>query len=310
MNSISPNPLQTIFEKDLSPERPFMVAAMCTANYADRARRLAASCRKVNVPFVIYQVPAIHRSISLRGTPDETFTKSSFIRGLLDEYHRPLLYVDADCVFEAYPERIATIAGGNFDMAIYNWLADEQTDCFVPVEMRMPTGEVDRTRFYQFSHSIDLFAPDQLICSGAVQFYADTAPARLLLERWAETIHAFPGTADDPCLDFTYNNYAGEAGVRASWLPKDYARYAWWICTRPVINHPDFPNSGDFARIPDDESRKRFYPERAEMRQGTPPFPRDCIIDTTERMILQPTATGMHVLGRTDRDFWLPRQTS
>jgi hypothetical protein len=307
MNSLSSSPFQTVFEKDLSPERPFIVAAMCTADYAERGKRLAESCRAAKIPFVIYQVPTVHRSISSRGTADETFRKSNFIRFLLDEYHRPLLYVDADCVFQSYPERIEAIAGGNADMAIYNWLADKHTDCFVPVEMRMPSGEVDRKRFYQFSHSIDFFAPDQLICSGAVQFYADTAPARLFLEHWAKTIHSFPGTADDPCLDFTYNNFARQIKVSASWLPKDHARYAWWIYTKPVIDHPDFPNGGDFAHIPESDGLKRFYPERAKFRQGTSLFPRDCIIDTAERMILQPTDKGMRIVGPTNQDFWLAR---
>jgi hypothetical protein len=307
MATVSSSPFQTVFDKDFSSERSFMVVALCTPAYAEHGRRLAASCRAVKIPFIIHQVPTVHRSISSQGSADETFTKSNFIRSMLDEYHRPLIYVDADCVFESYPDKIEAIAGSKSDMAIYNWLADEQTDCFVPVEMRMPSGEVDRKRFYKFSHAIDFLASDQLICSGAVQFYADTAHARLFLERWAETIRMFPGTADDTCLDFTYNNFAGEAKISASWLSKDYARYAWWIYVKPVIDHPDFPNAGDFARIPENGTLKRFYPERTKQTQGRPVFPRDCIIDTAERLILQPTDSGMRIIGRTELNFWLAR---
>jgi hypothetical protein len=296
-----------MLDSDFSIERPFLVAAMCTAEYANRASRLAASCRAASVPFVIYRVPQVHRSISPRGGANDAYAKSNFIHFLLNEYHRPILYVDADCVFASYPTVIEAVASRGCDFAIYNWLADEHTDCFVPVEMRMPSGEFDRTRFYRFSHAIDHYASDQLICSGAVQFYADTAPARLLLAQWWETIRAFPDAADDPCLDFAFNNFAREAKVTASWLPKTYARYAWWIYAEPVIDHPEFPNSGGFADIPETDGRRRFYPERTEIRQVVRLFPRDGIIDTAERMILKPVDGRLQPVGRTDHNFWLTR---
>jgi hypothetical protein len=294
-----------ILEQDLSIPRPFLVAAMCTADYADRGRRLAASCKAVGVPYVIYEVPSVHRSISRRGTHDDAYAKSNFIRFLLDEYRRPILYVDADCVFASYPSLIERIAGVGSDFAIYNWLADEHTDCFVPVEMRTPSGDIDRRRFYRFSHAVDYFAPDQLICSGAVQFYADSAPARRLLERWWETIRRFPDAADDPCLDFAFNNFGLEAGVTPSWLPKAYARYAWWIYAKPVIDHPELPNGGEFAEISETEGRKRFYPERAEVRTTIRLFPRDSIVDTAERMILRLADGRLLPTGPTDQNFWV-----
>jgi hypothetical protein len=307
MSEVFPRPFAPsgVVDQDMSIERPFLVAAMSTPDYADRANRLAASCRKVGVPYVIYEVPSVHRSISPRGVADERYTKSSFIRFLLDEHRRPILYVDADCVFVSYPDLIERIAAGQSDFAIYNWLADEHTDCFVPVKMHMPSGDVDRTRFYRFSHAIDHYAPDQLICSGAVQFYRDTAPARALLEAWHETIQRSPGAADDPCLDFAFNNFGREIGATPSWLPKAYARYAWWIYEEPVINHPEFPNSGGFADLTETDEQRRFYPERTVVRQDARLFPRDCIIDTAAGVILAPDKDGLRPIARTQRKFWL-----
>jgi hypothetical protein len=292
-------------DQDMSIERPFLVATMCTPDYADRASRLAASCRTVGVPYVIYEVPHVHRSISPRGIADERYTKSSFIRFLLDQYRRPILYVDTDCVFISYPDLIERIAAAQSDFAIYNWLADEHTDCFMPVKMRMPSGDVDRTRFYRFSLAIDDYDPDQLICSGAVQFYGDTAAARALLAAWHETIREFPEAADDSCLDFTFNNFTREIAVSAAWLPKSYARYPWWIYEEPVINHPDFPKRGGFADVAETDERKRFYAERTVVRQNARLFPRDCIIDTADGVIFAADQGGLRPIGRTQRKFWI-----
>jgi hypothetical protein len=294
-----------VLDQALSPDAPFIVAAMVSAGYP-YAKRLAASCRALGVSFVIHEVLHVHRSIAPDGTEDPSYTKSSFIRFLLEEHRRPILYLDGDCVLRSYPSLIAELARGPVDFAIYNWLADECTDAFVPVDVLGPSGEMDSKRFYGFSHAIDLFDPSQLICSGAAQFYNDTSGARLLLAEWQNAIQRFPGSADDQCLNLAFNNLASDSGVRAHWLPKDYARYLWWIYIRPIIDHPQVPAPGGrFVEIPDTNGQRRFYPERTQRRQPVCPLPRDCIVDTVARMLLRPVDGQLVLVGPTDREFWL-----
>jgi hypothetical protein len=294
-----------VIARESQPESPFLVAAMATPDYAERASRLARSCRDVGVPFIIVEVPSVDRSISEKGSSDPTHTKSNFVHSLLDEHQRPILYVDVDCVFTSYPTLIRRIAG-NADFAIYNWFADEHTDGFDPVDVRMASGEINHRRFYQFAQAVDHYAPEQLTCSGCVQFWGNTAAARQLLARWHETIRRFPGSADDPCLDFAFNNYGREIGVSPVWLPKAYARYPWWIYVKPVVDHPERTSLGTgFKPIPEVNGQKRYYLERAEVRREVRLFPRDCIIDVEERMVLKPVGDKLVPISPTDQNFWI-----
>ena len=95
-----------------------------------------------------------------------------------------------------------------------------------------------------YTHGINLFDETQLRCSGAVQLWADTQLAKNLLKKWNQTIEENPNTADDISLDFSYNNNAERNSMRPFWLPKSYARYAFWIFDRPTINHPEMPDGG------------------------------------------------------------------
>src|SRR6185369_14654283 len=99
----------------------FPVVAMYTDGYADKAARLRASCERLGLPHDIQRVPSVHNSISRQGTDDLQFTKSSFIRRLLDKHRRPLLYVDADCEFRSAPTLIAELLADGTEFAIYNW---------------------------------------------------------------------------------------------------------------------------------------------------------------------------------------------
>jgi hypothetical protein len=67
MPSSSANPFPLPFNalREVSGERGtvrFVVGAMFTASYADKAERLARSCAKWGLQYAIHQVPAVHRS--------------------------------------------------------------------------------------------------------------------------------------------------------------------------------------------------------------------------------------------------------
>ena len=64
----------------------FAVCAFLSAGdgYESYARRLVASCRKFSLPHSIWRAPAVHCSISLRGSADLRFTKPAFIGFCLD----------------------------------------------------------------------------------------------------------------------------------------------------------------------------------------------------------------------------------
>jgi hypothetical protein len=178
------------------------------------------------------------------------------------------------------------------EFAIYNWLADEHTDAYVAVELRGPDGQSVKPvdRFYRFSHSIDVYAPTQLICSGASQFYANTDRSRALLRTWAKVIDEHPGVADDQCLDWAFNFRISEAQrPKSLWFDKAYARYLFWIFSRPVIDHPQFPAPGRPPAAPHVPlpANPRFRAEAAEMRAEKPLVPRDCLIDTHLKRLLR-----------------------
>jgi hypothetical protein len=289
-------------------DRPrFLVASMYTVSHRAFAERLAASLSQWKLPFALYSVPAVHRSISAQGTSDTRFTKASFIRHLLDTYKVPILYVDCDCVVRSETKLVQGLVESGTEFAIYNWLADESTDAYVPMEMRGNDGRVlaPATRFFRFSHSIDAYSPTQLICSGATQFYANTAPVRELLATWSAVIDAHPGVPDDQCLDFAFNmRMLVGRKPRYSWLPKNYARILFWIFSQPVIDHPQFPAaaSGSPAPVPPASLEPRFNAALAERRADSRGIPRDCIVDTEAKRILrlQPSAQNPAVMEALD----------
>jgi hypothetical protein len=281
----------------------YIIGAFFTPGYADKAQRLASSCNQFGLPYEIHEVPAVHRSISSNGTQDAAFTKANFIRHMLSRHNRPVLYVDADCEFQSYPKLLEPMARSQCDFAVYNWLADEYTDAFVPLDVTMPNGQKIKNRFYSFSHNVGQFSTSQLLCSGSVQFYRNSIPAKALLQEWFQTVLSFPGTADDECLDFAFNHL--NTVLRICWFPKAYARYRWWIYAKPVINHPDPTNENNFVRIKDPAGRLRYYAERTEKRDEVRLFPRNCIIDTEQQMICRMVDGQLVAQSPTDQNFWL-----
>ena len=291
----------------------FLVAAMYTDSYAEKAARLRASCERFGLPHEIRRLPAVHQSISRSGTPDLTGTKPRFILEVLAKSGKPVLYVDADCEFRSAPVLIGELLAGGTEFAIYNLAADRNTEAYVPapIVMGSPDGVVGGDagrgpRFFQFGWKFSYYDPTQLLCSGAVQLYAGTPAARRLLEEWQRTIESFPQAADDFSLCYAYNNRGVDlAGLRASWLPKPYARYAWWIHVEPVIDHPEFAaDATHFTPIEGPGGRMPFYHERAELLDNPPVFPPDCIIDVHKRRLLTIENKAIAREEPIDREFW------
>jgi hypothetical protein len=288
---------------------PFLVISMYTQGYAARAERLRASCAKFGLQHELRRVPVVHDSISGSGVRNAAFTKAAFILDVLAQRRRPVLYVDADMVFRDEPALLYELLDGGTEFAIYNWAADRQADAYVPLPVdggaAGDAGE-SRPRFFRFASKFLHHDPSQLLCNGAVQLYADTPAARELLAAWQRRIEDFPGSADDHCLDYAYNN-RGPAlgGLRASWLPKEYARRAWWIATRPVIDHPEFAaGTPQFRPVPEVNGERQFYPERATLLDDSTLFPRDCIIDVRARRLLRIENETIVHAEDINREFW------
>jgi hypothetical protein len=242
----------------------YVIGAMMTPSHARFGERLAASCRAHSLPLALFEVPSIHRSISPQGSLDLRYTKANFVHFVMERYQRPVLYVDVDCVIAQRPARIDELMAARVDFGIFNWLAEEHTESYIRANITVQDGAVERNtdgRFYRFSHSIDLMSQTQLLGSGAVQWYNNTDAARRLLGGWQAVIDMSPCSADDKCLDFAFNNYPKEdPPLTAAWLEKSYARYAWWIYQRPVIDHPEFPHPGKgFVPIDEFEGKRRIY---------------------------------------------------
>jgi hypothetical protein len=283
---------------------------MMTPSHARFGVRLADSCRARSLPLALFEVPTVHRSISVKGSDDPRYTKSHFIRFLLDRFERPVLYLDVDCVVAQHPARIDELLEARVDFAIFNWYAEEHTEAYVPTEVTLQDGAARRVtsnRFYRFSHSIDTRCERQLFCSGAVQWWNRTAPAVTLLEQWQRTIERSPGSADDHCLDLAFNNYpAGAAHLRSAWLPKAYARYAWWIYERPVIDHPQIPAPVDgFAPLLELDGQRRIYTQHLRRAEVEHVFPKDCLIDTRTRTMLRLGDQGWRAVAPFSTPLWL-----
>jgi len=229
---------------------------------------------------------------------------------MLNLHGLPVLYIDSDCIIESYPDRIDSLVKRGDDFAIYNWLADTETSAFVPTRVRIETPhgvEETENRFYRYSHSIDYFGGKQLICSGAVQFYNASNRAQQLLTEWHSIVMRSPNTPDDQCLDFAFNNRDQSlSNLRTTWLDKSYCRYAWWIFTKPVINHPDIPTPWDNPLNPEHfDGRQRFYPDQLHIRRGSLSGLRDCLIDTEQRLILHISHTGAVATSSLLQPIWL-----
>lgn len=127
---------------------------------------------------MIHEVPAVHRSISYRGTDDLSYTKANFIRHLFAAHKKPVLYLDSDCEFASQPDLIDELVRSGCDFAIHNGCAEEYTDRFDPIELSLRADEPPiRNRFYRCSGYLGWYSNSQLMCCGLVQFYANSLAA-------------------------------------------------------------------------------------------------------------------------------------
>ena len=216
----------------------FLVCGMFTSNYAHKAHILEDSIKKFGLPYVLYEIPSIHSSISGSGKTNSEFNKPKFINFILRKYGLATFYMDVDCVIESAPNLIREIAEQAYDFAIFNWLSKERNDAYTPINL----NESEANRFFRFSHAINFYSENQLRCSGAVQFWGNTRQAADLLSAWNQVIEKNPNVPDDTSLDFAHNTNFDKNIIKSYWLPKRYARYGFWIFDKPVINHPDIPD--------------------------------------------------------------------
>lgn len=302
-----PLPGSSLYAQSISQEMPFIVAAMFTANVREHADRLKHSLEILGLPFAIYEVPTVHRSISKAGTEDSAFCKPNFINYAHEQHQVPVLYADVDVIFRESPKKIYELAAQDIDFAVYNWFADAPNDGYAPVEVVLDGARV-ADRFYEFSLSIDICDPTQLIVSGAAQYYSPRA--RPLLQGWLSAIAQFPNVADDELLDYAYNFIVQKAQIRAFWLAMEYCRYPWWIHVKPIIDHPQSPAELDPSRhFKSVAGHERFKSGGLKRRSSQGPFPRDCLIDTQEKCLLRLGADGAEVIGRISTDLWISSGT-
>ena len=283
---------------------------MMTPSHARFGERLSTSCRAHSLPLALFEVRNVHRSISVEGSDDPRYTKARFIRFLLDRFELPVLYLDVDCVVVRYPALIDGLLAAEVDFAIFNWLAEEHTEAYVRAEVSVgesSAGGMTRDRFYRFSHSIDSICDRQLLCSGAVQWWNRTPAAYGLLEQWQGVIERSPGSADDKCLDHAFNNCpAGAPLMRAAWLPKGYARVAWWIYEQPFIDHPEIPAPAKgFVPLDELDGKRRIYTQSLRQPEVAYVFPKDCLIDTQTRTLLRLNNRVWRPVARFSTSLWL-----
>lgn len=194
MSRTFPLPFKSLRSISGGKQASYVIGAMFTAGYSEKAERLASSCERFALPYVIHEVPTVHRSISRRGTDDLSYTKANFIRQLLATHRKPVLYLDADCEFVSRPDLIDELVRSGCDFAIYNGCAEEYTDRFVPIELRLGADEPPiRNRFFRWSGHVGWYSTSQLMCCGLVQFMQ--IPSRRM-HCWPDGIERLPPFRD------------------------------------------------------------------------------------------------------------------
>lgn len=251
-----------IQDADYNQSVPFIVLFAATPSHQGMANRLMGSVKKLGLPFCSLQVPTIHRSVSPKGSDDVRYCKANLIAHILNDKRRPILYVDSDCIIESYPFLIEYLSAEAYDFAIFNWLNLESNQAYMKDE-----SEGANSQTYKFSHSIEYISRTQLICSGAVQYWSNSDISERLLSGWMSCVKSNPNCPDDHSLDYAFNNFDETAPMKSYWLPKAYARYAWWVFDKPVINHPDYPNPGvDFTPLTVFNGKPRVHMEQLSPR--------------------------------------------
>ncbi len=142
------------------------------------------------------------------------------------------LYLDADTVIRRVPELIGRLVGEGCDFAILNWLALDDNDAYMPV----PCGPRVRAAWWASVVSSSSRGPSTawrtISSSAAARSRSGVRrplPRRCCVPGMTRSlpIRTWPTTQ---CLDFVFNHRLGDrsANLRPHWLPKAYARIAWW----------------------------------------------------------------------------------
>jgi hypothetical protein len=116
---------------------------------------------------------------------------------------------------------------------------------------------------------------------------------------------AHPLAPDDQCLGYAFNN-GGSAlpGLRWSWLPKEYARYCWWIFSKPVIDHPQFPAlGGNWKMIPDEGPVRPAYLEGCAHRPSR--YPKGAVLDVQEQLLYRRAGDKLRRVGALRDPCWI-----
>lgn len=282
----------TVWKAAEADGAPFLTCTMFTDSHRALAERLGESLQRFGLPFLLCEVPSVHRSISIRGGDDLAYCKPRFIRAAIEHHDRPILFVDADCVVRQPPELIARLCAEGYDFAIYNWVSDPINDAWVPFK-GVPGGTAgDPRRYWVFHHSVELSSETQMLSSGAVHLWRNSPATLALLEAWEASLSVHPRSIDDQCLDYAFNVATRSSRtVKYCWLPKEYMRYAWWIYAAPIIDHPDIPHELDPDSFHDMKAERLVQAEIVEEHKKRV-FPRDCIVDVQDKMLLRPSVAG------------------
>ena len=293
----------------------FLVGIMSPPDGIGAAMRLLQSCKAYSLAVVLYEVPAVHSSVSMKGSGDLSCTKPSFVRFLLDKYRKPVLCIEPGFLIAQMPSRIHALVDEGIDFAVYNWLADEHNEAYAPVDVQLREGwsiVVTSGRYYRYSHRVHYYDPEQLMCGAGVMFWKDSDNARELLNGWQRMIERNPKCADDHSLDFVYN-YRGSAlpTLKAAWLDKSYLRMGWWIYVNPVIDHPGIPATDVKTR--ESLEKREGVPRIVERRLKRTPdeliFPADCLVDTVERILVRPNLqNALEIAGPLPAPIWVTRE--
>ena len=207
-------------------------------------------------------ISEIHTSVSTNGSSNVLYSKPSMILKALEILNLPILYLDCDMVLKENIVLFNDFKHDNIDFSILNWLSLKDNSAYVPVIY-------EDTTYYNFSHEINFQSDNQLICSGAVQYWNNTNLSKLLLSKWLKTIIAQPFAQDDHSLDYSFNNF-DNSDIITYWLPKSYCRYFWWIFDDPIIDHPDIPNQrGDSEKLIELDGLPRVHVEKLTPKNST-----------------------------------------
>ena len=226
----------TIEFSNMKTSDRYIFISMFTIEYFEYAKRFEKSLVKFNLPHLIFKTPNVHSSISNKGKDNSIYTKSNLIKYAMEITSKSIIYIDCDCEIKDTPYLLIN-SFENIDFAVFNWLSGEGNQTYLPY-----TAPELKSTYFKPGHSIEYLSKDQLICSGAVQYWKNDIKSKALLDFWQESIISNLGIADDHCLDYAYNNF-NKYHIEALWLPKSYARYAWWIFDQPVIDHPQIPST-------------------------------------------------------------------